>query len=169
LYFFKNIIFGDLLKMGQFQGAAPWSTWLCRIALNEALARVRQRGRFVSMDVENDQATASIFDAGMRDPESAAVGREVGDVVEQAIDKMPGIYRAVLLMRGVEGMTTAETAAILDVEPEVVKTRLHRARATLRSIVEDELGEHMNSAFTFGNERCDLVVATVLARLSLRH
>ena len=63
-------------------------------------------------------------------------------------------------------MTTAETAAVLEVEPEVVKTRLHRARATLRSIVEDELGEQMKNAYSFGNERCDRVVAAVLARLS---
>jgi RNA polymerase sigma-70 factor, ECF subfamily len=154
--------------LDQFQGAARWSTWLCRIAMNEALARVRQRGRFVSMDVGSDERTASMSRDGMRDPESSAVGREVGDLVEHAIDTMPGIYRSVLLMRGVEGMTTAETAAVLDVEPEVVKTRLHRARATLRSIVEDELGERMKSAYSFGNERCDRVVAAVLAQLSLR-
>jgi RNA polymerase sigma-70 factor, ECF subfamily len=154
--------------LDQFQGAARWSTWLCRIAMNEALARVRQRRRFVSMDVDSDERTASMSRDGMRDPESSAVGREVGELIEQAIDKMPSLYRSVLLMRGIEGMTTAETAAVLEVEPEVVKTRLHRARATLRSIIEDELGERMKNAYSFGNERCDRVVAAVLAQLSLR-
>jgi RNA polymerase sigma-70 factor (ECF subfamily) len=64
-------------------------------------------------------------------------------------------------------MTTEETAAILDVEPEVVRTRLHRARASLRTAIEDRIGEEMKGTYTFGNERCDRVVAAVLARLDL--
>jgi len=100
------------------------------------------------------------------DPERAAAGRELGHIVEQAIDGLPEIYRTVLIMREVEGMSTREVAAVLDVEPEVIKTRLHRARASLRAVVESRVGDEMKNAYTFGNERCDRVVAVVLARLN---
>jgi len=73
----------------------------------------------------------------------------------------------VLIMREVEGMSTLETAAVLDVEADVVKTRLHRARASLREAIEERLGGQMKNAYTFGNERCDRVVAAVLTRLNL--
>ena len=89
------------------------------------------------------------FDRPSRaDPEREAAGREFGHMVEQAIDGLPEIYRAVLIMREVEGMSTVETAAVLDVQPEVVKTRLHRARASLRAAIEDRVGVQLKSAYT---------------------
>jgi RNA polymerase sigma-70 factor (ECF subfamily) len=63
-------------------------------------------------------------------------------------------------------MTTEETASVLDVEVDVIKTRLHRARAALRGAIENRVGEQMQNAYTFGNERCDRVVAAVLAKLN---
>jgi RNA polymerase sigma-70 factor, ECF subfamily len=155
------------LHLDQFGGAARWSTWVCRIAINEALARLRQRGRFVSMDAASEEAMTDFDKVSSGDPERAAAGREFGHMVEQAIDGLPEIYRAVLIMREVEGMSTSEAAAVLDVEPEVVKTRLHRARASLRTAIENRVGDQMKNAYTFGNERCDRVVAAVLNRLSI--
>jgi RNA polymerase sigma-70 factor (ECF subfamily) len=78
------------------------------------------------------------------------------------------MYRSVLIMREVEGMSTTETAAVLAVEPDVVKTRLHRARSSLREAIEHRVGEQMKHAYSFGNERCDRVVTAVLVRLKLR-
>ena len=156
------------LHLDQFGGNARWSTWVCRIAINEALARIRQRGRFVSIDAASEEAMADFSKGPDGDPERKAAGREFGAMVEQAIDGLPDIYRSVLILREIEGMTTEETAAVLGVEIDVVKTRLHRARAALRSAIENRVGEQMQSAFTFGNERCDRVVAAVLAKLDLR-
>jgi len=155
--------------LDQFTGAAPWSTWVCRIAINEALARLRQGGRFISMDSADEDGMANPSKAPEADPERAAAGREFGRLVEQAIDNLPQTYRAVLIMREIEGMSVFETAAALDVEEGVVKTRLHRARAALRSAIEDRVGEQMKNAYTFGNARCDAVVAAVLARLNVRN
>src|SRR5689334_11920529 len=155
------------LHLDQFGGDARWSTWVCRIAINEALARLRQRGRFVSIEALSEDAMADVSKGSSTDPERATAGREFGRLVEQAIDHLPDIYRSVLIMREVEGMSTSETAAVLDVETEVVKTRLHRARAALRAAIEDRVGEQMKDTYTFGNERCDRVVAAVLARLNL--
>ena len=155
------------LHLDQFGGNARWSTWVCRIAINEALARLRQRGRFVSMEAVGEEAMANMSNTSVDDPERVASGRELGQMVEQAIERLPEMYRAVLIMREVEGMTTIETAAVLDVEPDVVKTRLHRARASLRAAIENSVGEQMKNAYEFGDERCDRVVANVLGLLSL--
>jgi RNA polymerase sigma-70 factor (ECF subfamily) len=151
--------------LDQFEGAAKWSTWLCRIAFNEALARLRQHGRFVSIDGISEDAIVQSWKPHRPDPERTAADHELAGVVEQAIDQLPDIYRTVLIMRQVEGMTTAETAALLEVEDDVVKTRLHRARAALRAVVEERIGDRLEEAYSFGNERCDRVVAGVLARL----
>src|SRR5580765_828026 len=129
------------LHLDQFGGNARWSTWLCRIAINEALARLRRRGRFVSIEAISEDVMADLPKSSSGDPERVAARREFGHLVEQAIDGLADIYRAVVIMREVEGMTTEETAAILDVEPEVVRTRLHRARASLRTAIEDRIGE----------------------------
>jgi RNA polymerase sigma-70 factor (ECF subfamily) len=155
------------LHLDQFGGNARWSTWLCRIAINEALARLRRRGRFVSIDAISEDVMADLPRSSSGDPERTAARREFSHLVEEAIDGLADIYRAVVILREVEGMTTEETAAVLEVEPEVVRTRLHRARASLRTAIEDRIGEQMKGTYTFGNERCDRVVAAVLARLDL--
>jgi RNA polymerase sigma-70 factor, ECF subfamily len=155
------------VHLDQYSGGARWSTWVCRIAINEALARRRHSGRFVSIDGASEESMTDWDRSSGGDPERAAAGREFSGMVEQAIDGLPEIYRTVLIMREVEGMSTIATAAVLDVEPDVVKTRLHRARASLRAAIEERLGGQMKSAYTFGNERCDRVVAAVLARLNV--
>jgi RNA polymerase sigma-70 factor (ECF subfamily) len=155
------------LHLDQFGGTARWSTWVCRIAINEALARLRQRGRFVSIDGVSEDAMPDTSKTSGGDPERMAASREFGEMVEQAIDGLPEMYRAVLIMREIEGMTTTETAAVLDVQADVVKTRLHRARSSLKDAIESRVGDQMKNAYSFGNERCDRVVAGVLARLKL--
>lgn len=156
--------------LDQFEGIAAWSTWLCRIAINEALARCRHRGRFVSYDALMDGGRTSEHAAWLRadgaDPERQAAEREMTALVEAAVDRLPDIYRSVLVMREIEGMSTNETAAILDVAEDVVKTRLHRARTALRAALEKRIGFAWESAFTFGNQRCDRIVARVLTTLS---
>ena len=155
------------VHLDQFGGSARWSTWVCRIAINEALARLRQRGRFVSIEAASEEAMSNLTKVSNGDPERTAAEREFGRMVEQAIDELPDIYRSVLIMREVEGMTTDEAASVLGVEPEVIKTRLHRARAALRTALDARVGEQMSNMYIFGNERCDRVVAAVLARLDL--
>ena len=99
------------------------------------------------------------------DPEQAAWNGELRAALERAVGAMPSRYRAVFLMRDVEGLSTAETAASLDLSLEAVKVRLHRARARLRNDLERRLGLEAHGAFSFAAERCDRVVAAVLARI----
>src|SRR5574339_237410 len=117
----------------QFDGRARFSTWLTRIAIHEAFARVRRRGRYINMDPEQTSGLTVVTSiASTPDPERLAFSRELGALMESAIDRLPDGAREVFILRMVEGMSTEEVAAALDVSEAVVKTRLSRARATLR-------------------------------------
>jgi RNA polymerase sigma-70 factor (ECF subfamily) len=151
--------------LGQFADRARFSTWLIRIAVNEALARLKKR-----------QATGWSWDGGdamalMRvksdtpDPEQQASAAELRGVIETELAAMPPIYRSVLVLRDVEGLSTTETALCLEVSEDVVKTRLSRARASLRDGLARRAGVTLGGIYPFGNDRCDRVVATVMAQL----
>src|SRR5436305_11677415 len=120
--------------LADFEGRAKFSTWLTRIAVHEALARLRRRSRFQSLDNSEESkggVMGSLASDG-RNPEEAAYDRELGGVLERAILGLPEDYRLAFMLRDVEGMSTDETAECLSISPENVKVRLHRARAGLR-------------------------------------
>ncbi len=144
----------------QFTGRARFATWLTRITVHEALARVRRRARFA--DMEDHMPVLAAPGAG---PEQAAANAELRTLLEDALQALPEPFRAAFILRDVEGLSTAETAACLDIPEETVKTRLHRARAALRRQLYTRVGDGMQSIFPFGYERCDRVVANVLSRL----
>ena len=149
--------------LGQFEGAAAFSTWLTRIALNEALARVRQRSRLTPLERVPEE------DDGMRspreDPERRAADRELAVMVEEAVDGLPVHYRSVFMLREIEGMSTSEAAAVLGVSEDVVKVRLHRARVALRDALYARAGAAAPESFTFLGRRCDRMVAAVLGSI----
>jgi RNA polymerase sigma-70 factor, ECF subfamily len=147
--------------LGQFEGRARFSTWLTRIALYEALARVRKSRRAPGGREQADDVRSP-----GPDPEQQALHGEARALLESTIAALPPAYRAVFVLRDVEGMDTAETAECLEVSADVVKTRLHRARALLRHALLDRAGVATASAFSFHRERCDRVVAAVLDRLA---
>jgi RNA polymerase sigma-70 factor (ECF subfamily) len=146
----------------QFAGDAKFSTWLTRIAINEALARVRKRG----LRVVEDESEIMEIESSDPDPEQLAAASELRGVVESEIASLPDSYRTVLMLREVEGLSTSETAQCLDVNEDVVKTRLHRARTILRDNLYRRAGLTFESLFEFGNARCDRVVAAVFARIA---
>jgi len=149
--------------LDQFAGAAQWSTWVCRIAINEAIARNRQRSLLASPDEAGEEAVTDLWRQPGADPERLAAGRELRQLVEDEVDRLPEGLRVVLVMREIEGMNTAQTATVLDVAEDVVKTRLHRARICLRQRIERRIGETLGDVFAFGNERCNRLVARVLS------
>ncbi|WP_158284250.1 RNA polymerase sigma factor [Azospirillum sp. TSO22-1] len=144
--------------------------WLARIAANEALMRLRKRGRVrlfadgLEAEEEGAAAVVPLWTAASTPEELFAVA-ELRRLVEQAIDDLPDGFRAVFVMRAVEQMSVQETAACLGIPPETVKTRLHRARALLQKALSDHLDRLVPTAFGFAGERCDRIVAGVLARL----
>jgi RNA polymerase sigma-70 factor, ECF subfamily len=144
----------------QFAGRASFATWLTKIAVYEALARLRRRGRFV--DLED---TMPVLASDAPDPERHAADRELGSAMEAAVDTLPEAYRAVFMLRDVEGLSTADTAASLGIKEETAKTRLHRARTMLRGQLSAQAEAAFPRAFEFAGARCDRVVAAVMERI----
>jgi RNA polymerase sigma-70 factor, ECF subfamily len=149
--------------LSQFAGEARFSTWLTKIAVYEALGRVRRRGR--TEDLDADVHTMDKVRSATRDPERQAYDRELRFVLERAIDALPEIYRLVFTLRMVEGLTVAETAGCLEIGVEAVKTRLHRARSLLRRDLEQRAGVVTAQVFPFHLARCDRVVDAVFRRI----
>lgn len=147
-------------NLRQYSGRAAFATWLTRIAFHEALARRRRRARHVSL---GDHATT--LAARTPGPDDDVGTRQVAALLEAATDALPGAYRVVFVLRDVEGLDTAETAACLDLPEATVKTRLHRARRLLRERLEPTLEVAADRMFAFAGHRCDRTVAAVLARI----
>ena len=150
----------------QFDARSKFSTWLTRIAVHEALARARRRGRYMTMDPEDTSAFDFLQTRdGTPDPERLAIARELGTVLESAIDRLPDGAREVFVLRQIEGMSTDEVADALGVSEAVVKTRLSRARGALRRDLYEYAGLAAANTFRFLRPRCDRVVQAVLARI----
>ena len=150
----------------QFNGSARFSTWLTRIAVNEALARVRRQNRYETFDDELSNAEPSMSPNHVENPERQAFTRELHGLLEWAIDRLPNGMREVFVLREVEGLSTLEVAECLGVSEDVVKTRLSRGRATLRRLLMERTGATAPDAFRFYRPRCDRVVANVLAAIA---
>jgi RNA polymerase sigma-70 factor, ECF subfamily len=157
--------------LAEFRGASSLSTWLSRIAMNEALGRLRRARPGVELDALPESAHEAqiipfpITTSAADDPEKSMARREIQNVIEGAIDELPGAFRLVFIARVVEGMSIEETAATFDLKPETVKTRLHRARAMLRDNIENRIGPVVMEAFPFAGRRCDGLTQAVLQRL----
>lgn len=147
----------------QFDGRAQFSTWLTRIAVHEAIARARRKGRYTALDAdEGGTVEQTMARQSPPDPERQAFARELAGLLESAIDALPDGCREVFVLRQIEGLNTAETAECLGVSDDVVKTRLSRARAALRQDLFDRAGLAAQNAFSFQGARCDRIVAGVL-------
>jgi RNA polymerase sigma-70 factor, ECF subfamily len=157
-----------------FRGEAQLSTWLTRIALNEALGRLRRRRITVGLkdiDAINDQGEARvIYLPSARqdsDPEAAAARAQVRRLLERAVDELPDSFRMVFVLRDIEEMSTEETASHLGLRPETVKTRLHRARRLLRQSLDRTLSSAVSDTFPCAGVRCARITEAVLERLGL--
>ena len=158
------------VHLEQFQERAQFSTWLTRIAVNEALARRQKQAvqRFAERGDDQHGVPMESIRSPHPDPERQAYAEELHRVLEDAVDLLPDGYRAVFMLRDVEGMSTAETGDSLGLGEEAVKTRLHRARAMIRRSIASRIGSVAPGAFEFHASRCDRVVGAVLERLSNR-
>ncbi|HXS97321.1 MAG TPA: RNA polymerase sigma factor [Candidatus Limnocylindrales bacterium] len=154
--------------LDQFEGRASFSTWVTRIAFNEALARVRKGKRW--MPLENSEGEI-MPEADRRQttsvtPEAQAIRGQLAGVLQGAVDSLPPLYRSVFMLREVEQLSTSETAECLELSEEAVKTRLFRSRALLRRELQNRLGPAVAETYSFLGARCDGVVARVLERIS---
>jgi RNA polymerase sigma-70 factor (ECF subfamily) len=156
----------------QFEARSQFSTWLTRIALNEAFARRRKVQSESLADVSSsvDQDPGAVMErirSPQPDPERQAYAEELRLVLEDAIDALPETYRTVFVLRDIEGLSTSETGEALGLGEQVVRTRLHRARAMIRRAVTARIGAVAAGVFQFEAPRCDRVVAAVFARIGV--
>ena len=157
-----------------YRADAALGTWLARIAINAALDAQRRRDRSVPLvdmqdpEAEPDMEHTTAFNAPGRDlPDALAERGEMRALLQRAIDSLPVIYRSVFILRAVEELSVAETAACLQLSDDLVKTRYLRARALLRDALGAQVEAHAQQVLAFAGAQCDAVVAHVLD--ALRH
>jgi len=155
-------------KLDTYQPSGKFGAWVTKVAFNEALMmRRRIHDDTVSFDEAGDDAVVA-EEAAANDAPSADQFLEAAHaraLLEHAIDTLPENFRTVFMMRAVEGMDVRETAECLGVNSTTVRTRLFRAQRLLRVELSRRLQGESSEIFDFGAERCDRVVAYVLARL----
>ncbi|HEX6998329.1 MAG TPA: RNA polymerase sigma factor [Gammaproteobacteria bacterium] len=145
----------------QFRGPAGIQSWLARIAVNEAAGRRRKAQALVPP--ADDFADWPALESD--EPERHTMSVETMALVQNAIDELPDDFRVVFMLRGVEQLSVAETAAALDIKEATVKTRFHRARALLRASLGRCPDDAARDAFGFEGTRCDAIVTAVLTEL----
>jgi RNA polymerase sigma-70 factor (ECF subfamily) len=150
----------------QFDGRAKFSTWLTKIAVHEAMARARKQGRYEPLEGDSARMERFMPISPGPDPEREAFGRELGALLEAAVDDLADGYREVFVLREIQEMSTSETAQVLGISEDLVKTRLSRAKAALRRGLLECAGLNAHTAFAFHQSRCDRIVAAVFARIS---
>jgi RNA polymerase sigma-70 factor, ECF subfamily len=153
--------------LAEWTAASAFSTWLVRIAVNEALGMIRKRSRLVPVDDAADDE-GEIMDPRAENPEERAAAHETVRLLERAVDRLPQSYRSVYVLREVEQLSTAETAEALGLGEEAVKVRLHRARGMLRRDLGDALDRAAPEAFPFLAPRCNRMVARVMELIAGR-
>ena len=151
--------------LADFAGRSQFSTWLTRIAVHEAFARLRHGKRIQQFDDESTGGGADMIPATSIDPEHHSSNAELGALLEEAILSLPENLRTVLMLRDVEELSTIETAEALSISEENVKTRLHRGRALVRKKLYASVGSNAPSTFSFMGVRCDRVVRRVFETL----
>lgn len=158
--------------MGEFRGGARLGTWLVRIVINHSLMRLRKQKRHrvvVSFNAGNatepDRIEADVADDKAESPPHTAMRAELRRMLERRIDQLPVAFRTVFVMRDVEDMTVQETADCLSIPSATVRTRLFRARALLREALARDMDVATGDVFGFAGDRCDRIVARVIARV----
>jgi RNA polymerase sigma-70 factor (ECF subfamily) len=159
-------------SIGRFRGEAKLSTWLVRIVANEALARLRKQLRRAEIvpirggsNEEHDLVEETCMSEQER-PDDAVERRDMRRLLEAKIDGLPEAYRVVFVLRALEELSVEETAAALGIPESTVRTRFFRARSQLREALSQEIDLAFDEAFAFAGERCDRIVARVMAKLA---
>jgi RNA polymerase sigma-70 factor (ECF subfamily) len=162
-------------NIGGFRGGSRLSTWLARIVINESYGLLRKRKRAGVVlpfspqsgpwDAgERDAEEGAMTEASSEQPDAAASRGEVRRLLERNIDALPDQFRTAFILREVEEMSVDDAAASLGVPAATVRTRTFRARALLREAMAREVDVATVHAFGFAGDRCDRIVAGVLAR-----
>jgi RNA polymerase sigma-70 factor (ECF subfamily) len=159
--------------IGTFEGRSALSTWLTRIVVNEALGRRRseeRRRRHLEgkgVAVLDDYREALMRGSDSEMPDVAVAREQIRKLLEQAVAALPEAFRTVFVLREIEGLSSEDTAAILDVPVATVKTRLFRGRRRLQQMLAPELGSVLSGTFPFAGSDCAALTERVLKAMNL--
>jgi RNA polymerase sigma-70 factor (ECF subfamily) len=158
-------------SIGSFRGDASLGTWLSRVVANQCLARIRKQARrdnivpIVSAGGDPDEEGEPMAIDPIETPDRALVRAELRAVLERKLDELPEAFRTVFVLRCVEELTVEETAQTLNIPEATVRSRHFRARSLLREALAQEIDLAERDVWSFDGERCDRIVAGVLARV----
>jgi RNA polymerase sigma-70 factor (ECF subfamily) len=160
-----------LTSISSIFGEANLRTWLTRIALNDALSRRHRQRSTVELgqlDTAQERRRSNILLSSLTTstPEHAAARSQIRELLKRAIDDLPPTFRIVLIMRDVEEASIDETANVLGIMPETVRTRLHRARRFLRDRLGEQFAAVLKDVFPFERPRCDALVRKLLLEIN---
>ncbi len=142
----------------RFEQRASFGTWLTRIMLNQCYGQKRKKRDLLTDFEQTDNFVL------MNTPANELANKELSDVLEQAIARLPEKYRLVFVLREIEDMSVRETSAALSIEETNVKVRLNRAKVMLRKNLHGYMKDHV---FSFHLTRCDSVVKRVFQHLGM--
>ena len=157
--------------IGTFRGEAKLSTWLVRLVVNVSIARLRKLRRGAEIiAIDGDAAERISEEIQMQQendsqPDREAQRAQTRRLIESKIDELPEAFRTVFVLRAVEEMSVEEAAASLGIPEATVRSRLFRARGSLRAALSEEFDVAIDDAFSFDGARCDRIIERVIARL----
>lgn len=128
-------------KLDKFEARSGIGTWLYRVAYNASMDLLRRRKPVLPLDIPEDEdiAAPAVFADWSQWPERLLSDAEVTAELDKAIASLPGKYRAIFILREIEGLSTRETADVTEMSVSAVKVRLHRARLALRERLAESL------------------------------
>ena len=160
-------------NISNFRSDASLSTWLVRIAMNEAVSCLRTRARRAHVmnldgpDLDNIvESAAHVAGSRVERPDELLIRSDMRRLLQAKVDDLPLVYRIVFMLRAVEELSVAETAAILDIPEATVRTRFFRARTKLCEALSIAPPGEFDGAFPFAGERCMGMTARVVAAIS---
>lgn len=158
-----------LAAIGRFEGRSSLTTWLTRIAINEALARRRvQERRRKYLEAEGVQVLETYREQLAKgsqapSPEAEAAREQLRGILEHAIAELPENFRTVFVLHEIEGVSVEDAAQALEIPTGTVKTRLMRARRKLQQALAPEVRTALTGTFPFAGLDCARLTARVLA------
>lgn len=156
-------------KLDKYSPTGSFGAWLTRIAVNEALMIRRKNLKYQRMngyeDNAEDRGPGHSLSAPGLDPADGVVNGELVQMIESAVDRLPDDFRTVFVLRAIHQLSVKETANCLDIKEATVKSRFHRARHLMQTMLNHEFDVAGLHAFEFAGKRCDAIVDRVLERL----
>ncbi|MEX0905995.1 MAG: RNA polymerase sigma factor [Balneolaceae bacterium] len=148
-------------NLHKFRGESRFSTWITRIAINEALKYIDREKRYTELHiVDEDKQKQEQTMKEKNTPEEIAIQDDLKNILEKTVNRLPVKYRSVYMMREVEQMSTEETAGCLNISQANVKVRLHRAKNMVREDLEKSVAD--TEIFNFLGKECDQIVYRVM-------